>query len=54
MSMFWASHSSVQIPVGSHTGHKWAELSSATGQTGSSTAWPKDGPFQRKATYVFT
>lgn len=27
-----------QFPVGSHTGHKWAELLFATGQTGSSTA----------------
>lgn len=48
MNMTWAALRSLQLPVGSHTGYKWAELLFATGQTGSSTAQPKEGPFPRK------
>lgn len=38
---------SLQLLVGCHTGHKWAEPLFATGQTGSSTSQPKEGPFAR-------
>lgn len=48
MKTIWAALGRLQRPVGSHTGHKWAELLLATGQTGSSTAQPRAGPFPRK------